>query len=45
MGTLIIGGVLAALFAAAIIKIVKDKKKGACAGCSGCDEHAACGKK
>ena len=37
MGTFIVGGVLLAIVAAIVIKLVRDKKKGGGCGC-GCEE-------
>ena len=35
IGTILVGGVLAAVVAAITIKLVRDKQKGKCIGCDG----------
>ena len=39
LATVVISGILVLFVALAIRSIVKSKKKGACAGCSGCASH------
>ncbi|MDD4691535.1 FeoB-associated Cys-rich membrane protein [Eubacterium aggregans] len=45
MGTFIVGGVLLAIVAAIVIKLVRDKKKGGgCGcGCTSCPHASSCG--
>lgn len=45
MGTFIVGGVLLAIVAAIVIKLVRDKKKGGgCGcGCASCPHASGCG--
>ena len=43
MANVIVGGLMALLIALAVVKLVKDRRRGGCCGCEGCANR--CGRR